>query len=68
MLAGHALLKILIGFVWSTLISNYNFFLVLLPWSIVFVVMGLETIIAFLQAYIFLVLTTIYLNEAINLH
>jgi F-type H+-transporting ATPase subunit a len=29
---------------------------------------GLEILIAFLQAYVFAVLTCIYLNDAINMH
>lgn len=35
---------------------------------IVFLVIGLEFVIAFLQAYVFLVLISIYLNDVINTH
>jgi len=35
---------------------------------IVFLVIGLEFAIAFLQAYVFVVLISIYLNDVINTH
>jgi F0F1-type ATP synthase membrane subunit a len=38
------------------------------PLFVVFCVTFLEIIIAFLQAYVFFVLLTIYLNDVINLH
>jgi len=69
MLSGHILLKILISFLWIILITNvFHWFLLILPLSIVFSVIGLETIISFLQAYVFLVLLSIYFNDAINTH
>jgi F0F1-type ATP synthase membrane subunit a len=40
----------------------------LLPFFIVFLVIGLEFAIAFLQAYVFTVLLIIYLNDALNPH
>jgi F0F1-type ATP synthase membrane subunit a len=69
MLAGHILLKILAIASWGAL-SSGNFLFILLsaiPIIILFLVMLLELMIAFLQAYVFLVLMTIYLNEAINI-
>ena len=39
-----------------------------IPILIIFIVTGLELAIAFLQAYIFAVLLSIYLNDAFNLH
>ena len=35
---------------------------------LVFIVIGLEITIAFLQAYVFVVLLSIYLNDVINTH
>jgi ATP synthase subunit 6 len=69
MLSGHCLLKILAGFGW-TMLSMGGIFTILhlLPLSIVFALTGLELAIAFLQAYVFTILTCIYLNDAINLH
>ena len=69
MLSGHILLKILICFIWAILVSNLiNWFWILLPLTIVFVVIGLEIIISFLQAYVFLVLISIYFNDVVNTH
>lgn len=69
MMAGHTLLKILMSFSWSMICSNsilatFSIF----PIIIVFLVCFLEIAIAFLQAYVFVTLLIIYLNEAINLH
>lgn len=69
MMAGHILMKILIGFVWS-IFSSGSIWLILsfLPFGIIFCVTGLEFVIAFLQAYVFIVLLSIYLNDVINVH
>jgi F0F1-type ATP synthase membrane subunit a len=73
MLSGHILLKILVGFVWSigvaaSSISAIWSMVAFFPLFVVFCVTFLEIIIAFLQAYVFFVLLTIYLNDVINLH
>ena len=69
MMSGHALLKILIGFSWDLLTKGSIFILVaFLPWIIVTVIMFLEALIAFLQAYVFTVLVTIYVNDALVQH
>jgi F-type H+-transporting ATPase subunit a len=69
MMSGHILLKILISFIWGILTSNLiHWFWIALPLFIVFVVIGLEITIAFLQAYVFVVLLSIYLNDVINTH
>ncbi len=41
---------------------------VLLPLSFSVALTGLEILVAFLQAYVFAILTCIYLNDALNLH
>lgn len=38
------------------------------PIAIVFVLVGLETAVALIQAYVFAILTCIYFDEAINMH
>ena len=69
MMSGHILLKILIGFVWVIAGSNVIHWLwVGLPAGIIFLVIGLEFVIAFLQAYVFLVLLCVYLNDVVNTH
>ena len=56
MMSGHILMKILIGFVWS-IFSAGSIWLILsfIPFAIIFCVTGLEFVIAFLQAYVFIV-------------
>jgi len=69
MMSGHALLKILIGFAWDLLLKGAIFTLLsFLPWVLVTVIMFLEALIAFLQAYVFTVLVTIYVNDALVQH
>lgn len=69
MMSGHTLLKILIGFSWTLInAGSIYFFVAFLPWIIVTLIMFLETLIAFLQAYVFVVLTAIYINDVLNLH
>jgi ATP synthase subunit 6 len=66
-MSGHTLLKILAGFSWI-LIIHLTSSVGLIPFFVVFVITGLEIIIAFLQAYVFTVLSAIYLNESLILH
>ena len=40
----------------------------LVPMAVVFILLFLETAVAIIQAYVFTILTCIYLNEALNLH
>jgi len=61
MLAGHLLLKIVAGFVMIG-------FLGVFPFVFLLIFTGFEIFIACLQAYIFTLLTCIYLNDALNLH
>ena len=69
MLSGHALLKILIGFSWTLLnTGSVMIILALFPWVIVTAIMFLELLIAFLQAYVFTILITLYINDVLNMH
>jgi len=69
MMAGHTLVKILSGFAWSMLSMGGILAVVsFVPFVIVFALTGLEIGVACLQAYVFTILTCIYLNDAINLH
>jgi len=65
LMSGHTLLKILATFSWGV-VSFWGIYVI--PILIIFIVTGLELAIAFLQAYIFAVLLSIYLNDAFNLH
>ena len=62
MMAGHTLLKVVGGFVVPLGIFG------VVPVAGLVAVTGLEFLIAFLQAYIFTILTCIYINDAIHLH
>ena len=69
LMSGHSLLKILAGFAWTMLsIGGIFYLLSLIPLIVVFAVTGLEVGIAMLQAYVFTILTCLYLNDAIHLH
>nr|YP_007890509.1 ATP synthase F0 subunit a [Andalucia godoyi]AGH24003.1 ATP synthase F0 subunit a [Andalucia godoyi] len=69
MMSGHSLLKILSGFAWTMMcMGGFMFVASFIPLAIIFALTGLELAIAFLQAYVFTLLTCIYLNDAINLH
>lgn len=69
LMAGHTLLKVIVGFSWSMLLLE-DFLAVfhILPLLILVLLMGLELGVALIQAYVFTILTCIYLNDAINLH
>ena len=63
MMAGHTMIKVFGGFVVSLgILGGW------LPLSFSVALTGLEILVAFLQAYVFAILTCIYLNDALNLH
>jgi F-type H+-transporting ATPase subunit a len=66
MMAGHIMLKTFAGFI----IGLSAFYLVpaIAPLALTVALSGLELAIAFLQAYVFTVLTCIYLHDCIHLH
>ena len=67
MMAGHTLLKVIGGFVF---VLGANSFIIggALPLIFLVALTGLEIVIAFLQAYVFAILTCLYINDAIHLH
>jgi len=62
MLAGHTLLKVFAGFVTALGVAG------VLPLVFVAALTGLEFVIAFLQAYVFAILTCLYISDALHLH
>lgn len=69
MMSGHALLKILTGFAWILFGSSIVYSgIAIFPWIIVTIIMFLELLIAFLQAYVFVILIAIYINDVTVLH
>jgi F-type H+-transporting ATPase subunit a len=63
MIAGHVLLKALVSFV-----VIMSIFLKPFPIVLIVVLIGFEIFVAILQAYIFAILSCVYLNDAVNLH
>jgi F-type H+-transporting ATPase subunit a len=63
MMAGHTMLKVFAGF-----IVSLPLFAKAAPLLFTVAFTGLEFVVAFLQAFIFTVLTCIYLNDAVNMH
>ena len=69
MMAGHSLLKILAGFAWAMLSAGtIGIFGAGVTLTVVLAITGLEFGIAFLQAYVFTMLSCMYLNDCIALH
>jgi F-type H+-transporting ATPase subunit a len=62
MLAGHTLLKVFAGFVVALGVAG------ILPLAFIVALTGLEILIAVLQAYVFAILTCLYINDALHLH
>jgi len=69
MVAGHVMLKVFATFV--VLLGGLGTVgpvLAILPLSLNIALVGFEFLVAFLQAYVFAILTCIYLHDAVHLH
>jgi F-type H+-transporting ATPase subunit a len=67
MLAGHITLKVFAGFI--TMLGGFGiagWVGAVLPLGLTVALTALEMLVAFLQAYVFTILTCIYLNDAIH--
>ena len=62
MMAGHTMLKVFAGFIIALGVFG------IAPLAVTVALYGFEIAVAFLQAYIFTVLTCIYLHDAIHMH
>jgi len=63
MMAGHTMLKVFGAFVGALgILGGWAPLLFMVPFT------GLEFLVAFLQAYVFAILTSIYLNDALHIH
>ncbi len=62
MMAGHTILKVFAGF--AVMLGMFG----VLPWLFIIAFTGLEFLVAVLQAYVFAILTCIYLNDALHVH
>lgn len=69
MMAGHTLLKVIAGFAWSLMgCTGVLFLMHYVPLLILLPLFGLELAVGLIQAFVFSVLTCLYLNDAVNLH
>ncbi len=70
MTAGHVLLKVLAGFVINSTNAGigYGLSVGLASFVLMTGISALEILVAGIQAYVFALLTSLYLNDAINLH
>jgi len=68
MMAGHVLLKILAGFVWTFMhVVGFSFIFHFLPILIILPLFIIELAVAIIQAFVFTLLTIVYLGDIINL-
>ncbi|MFZ2982797.1 MAG: F0F1 ATP synthase subunit A, partial [Sphingobium sp.] len=70
MTAGHVLLKVLAGFVINSTNAGAGFGLTvgLSSFALMIGISALEMLVAVIQAYVFALLTSLYINDAVNLH
>nr|QYC61885.1 ATPase subunit 6 [Stephanopyxis turris] len=68
LMAGHTLLKVIIGFSWAMLLlENIISIFHVIPLIVIVILFGLELGVAIIQAFVFTILTCIYLNDSIHL-
>lgn len=68
MLAGHILLQVFAGMVIGLLTAGWLAGLSILPMMANIAITGFEFFVAFLQAYIYAILASVYLRDAIEMH
>merc|ERR1712066_1030341 len=65
LMAGHTLLKVIVGFAWSMLlVEKWASIGLLVPMITLVVLFGLELGVALIQTYVFIVLTCIFIQDA----
>ena len=64
LMAGHSLLKVIVGFSWSMLLlENLSSVGLILPMIVLTILFGLELGVALIQTYVFIILTCIYIQD-----
>jgi ATP synthase subunit 6 len=64
LMAGHTLLKVIVGFAWSMLLlENFTSLGLIIPLVTLVVLFGLELGVALIQTYVFITLTCIYIQD-----
>jgi len=70
MVAGHVMFEVFASFMIMLVgaLGTFGYIAALGPLAINVLLMGFEVLVAFLQAYVFAILTCIYLHDAVHLH
>ena len=68
MMAGHTLLKVIVGFSWVIVYLGNTSLINLFPILILFILTLLEFGVAFIQAYIFTILSCMYIRDIFTGH
>ena len=68
MMAGHALTKILGSFAWTMFGAGIAGAVGFAPWLVLFAISFLELLICALQAYVFVTLISLYINDVLHMH
>nr|NP_150403.1 ATP synthase F0 subunit a [Pylaiella littoralis]Q37601.1 RecName: Full=ATP synthase subunit a; AltName: Full=F-ATPase protein 6 [Pylaiella littoralis]CAA86023.1 ATP synthetase, subunit 6 [Pylaiella littoralis]CAC50844.1 ATPase subunit 6 [Pylaiella littoralis] len=69
MMAGHTLLKVIAAVAWAMMGSGGLLLIAhIVPLGVLVILFGLELAVALIQAYVFTILSCIYINDAIVLH
>jgi ATP synthase subunit 6 len=67
MMAGHILLKVIAGFAWTMMTAGGRMYIAhFVPMVVLFRLLILETGVAFVQAYVFALLTCIYMTDVVH--
>ena len=69
-MAGHTMLKVFAGFIvmLASGLGLVGYFIGLAPLALVVVLVGFEFFVAAIQAYVFVLLTVIYIQDSLELH
>lgn len=68
-MAGHTLLKVILGFAWTILsLSELYIFFNIFPVAVLLLLTILEVAVSVIQAYVFSILTCLYLRDAFSGH
>ena len=66
-MSGHILLKVIVGFCWTIIISGGVIFVFhFIPMLVLYLLLFLETAVAFIQAYVFTILTCLITGDVIK--
>lgn len=69
MFAGHTLLKILSSFLFKMFTGSILLAIItIIPFGLFMLIIGLELSVSFIQSYVFILLTSSYIKDAIDLH